>query len=178
MTGNLTLRSLCMLMLSAASMMQPLAGAEPATAEEAGPDMCTQEALMSYFPESYVKNSLKKFNVPEDKWPAITQALHSKERDVIKTVEAKAENMNPNPLKDPQQRQAAVKIFKETLLEIATVPLKNNGVTDETQIKAILDDIQQQKAKEFAYCIEKHRFPPLDGEPAKAKAPAEASTQQ
>ena len=65
--------------------------------------------------------------------------------------------MNPNPLKDPAQRQAAVKLFKETLFEIFSEVLTQHGVKDPKQIQAMLDDVQQQKAKRFAQCMEQQK---------------------
>lgn len=118
-------------------------------------DQCTKELLLSYFPEQFVNETLKKYNVPQDKWAKISQALIGKEKEIIKTVEEKASQMNPNPLKDPQQRQTAVKLFRETLLQVFGDALKANGVTDEKQFNAMLDDIQQQKAKKFAECMKK-----------------------
>jgi hypothetical protein len=118
---------------------------------------CSRELLLAYFPEAFVKETLKKFNVPQDKWEAITKSLNEKDKEVVKIVEEKASKLNPNPLKDPQQRQEAVKIFRETLLQVFSDAMKQNGITDEKQIQSMLDNIQQQKAKRFAQCMEKQR---------------------
>lgn len=136
--------------------------AAPVNANEAPPatppgadQECSRELLISYFPKAFVTETLKKYNVPEDKWNAITEDLAQKDKQVIKTVEEKASKMDPNPLKDPQQRQAAVKLFRETLTDLFSSTLKANGVTDEKQILDMLNDIQQQKAKRFAMCMQK-----------------------
>lgn len=118
-------------------------------------DECSRELLISYFPKAFVTESLKKYQVPEDKWNAIASDLALKDKQVIKTVEDKASKMNPNPLKDPQQRQAAVKLFRETLTDLFSSTMKANGITDEKQITDMLNDIQQQKAKRFAMCMQK-----------------------
>lgn len=118
-------------------------------------DECSRELLISYFPKVFVTETLKKYNVPQDKWDAISSDLSQKDKQVIKTVEDKASKMNPNPLKDPQQRQAAVKLFRETLTDLFSSTLKANGVTDDKQIGEMLNDIQQQKAKRFAMCMQK-----------------------
>lgn len=120
-------------------------------------DECAKELLLSYFPESIVAETLKHFSIPQDKWAGITKSLADKEKDVVKIVEEKAKEMNPNPLKDPQQRQAAVKLFRDTLLQVFSDALKENGVTDSSQFQAMLDNIQQQKAKKFAMCMEKKK---------------------
>lgn len=126
--------------------------AAPSAAEE-----CSRELLLSYFPEAFVNDTLKRFNIPEDKWAAINKSLSNKDKEVVKLVEEKASAMTPNPLKDPQQRQAAVKLFRETLLQVFSEALKENGLTDTNQYQAMLDDIQQQKAKKFAECMEKEK---------------------
>lgn len=118
-------------------------------------DECSRELLISYFPKIFVTETLKKYNVPQDKWDAIASDLEQKDKQVIKTVEDKASKMNPNPLKDPQQRQAAVKLFRETLTDLFSSTLKANGITDDKQIADMLNDIQQQKAKRFAMCMQK-----------------------
>lgn len=132
--------------ISAADVVAPIAN-----------DECAKELLLSYFPEPIVTETLKRFNVPEDKLPAIVKSLSSKDKEVVKIVEQKASAMTPNPLKDPQQRQAAMKLFRETLLQVFTSAMKENGIEDTSQFQAMLDDIQQQKAKKFAMCMEKHR---------------------
>ena len=118
-------------------------------------DQCAKELLLSYFPDQFVTETLKKFNIPQEKWDAIKKALAEKDKEVIKLIEEKASKINPNPLKDPQQRQAAVKIYRETLLEVFSDAMKANGITDTKNYQAMLDDIQQQKAKKFAECMRK-----------------------
>lgn len=120
-------------------------------------DECAKELLLSYFPEPIVTETLKKFNVPQDKWAGIKKSLSTKDKEVVKLVEQKAAAMDPNPLKDPQQRQAAVKLFRETLLQVFSDALKENGLEDASQYQAMLDDIQQQKARKFAMCMEKQK---------------------
>lgn len=118
-------------------------------------DECSRELLISYFPKVFVTETLKKYHVSQDKWDAIANDLAVKDKQVIKNVEDKASKMNPNPLKDPQQRQTAVKLFRETLIDLFSSTMKANGVTDEKQIQEMLNDIQQQKAKRFAMCMQK-----------------------
>ncbi len=128
-----------------------------ARTEAVGSDDCSRELLLAYFPRVFVNETLKKFNVPSDKWDRINKGLTEKDKEVIKIVEDKASKLNPNPLKDPQQRQTAIKIFRETLLQLFSDVMKSNGVSDDTQIQAMLDDIQQRKAERFAQCMEKQK---------------------
>lgn len=127
----------------------------PVLAAEQTVDECSRELLLTYFPEPFVKETLKTFNVPEDKWDTIQKSLASKDKEVIQTVEKKAAEMDPNPLKDPQARLAAVKLFRSTLLQLFSDVMEANGVTDEKQIQAMLDAIQLQKAQRFAKCMQK-----------------------
>ena len=103
---------------------------------------CSRELLIAYFPEGFVTETLKKYNVPQDKWSTINKELAAREKDVVKIVEEKAEKMSPNPLKDPQQRQAAVKLFRDTLFQVFSDVLKKAGVSDDKQLQAMLDDVQ------------------------------------
>ncbi len=121
-------------------------------------DDCAKELILSYFPENFVQNTLKKFKVPEDKWDAIKAGLAAKDRDILKIIEEKASKLANNPFKDrdPAQRQAAVKLFRETLFQSFEDVLKENGITDEKQIQDMLDDIRQQKIAGYKQCIEKH----------------------
>lgn len=118
---------------------------------------CSKELLIAYFPQTFLNETLQKFNVPQDQWAKINEELAAKDKEVIGIVEDKASKINPNPLKDPQQRRTAVKIFRETLLELFTSVMNQHNITDASQIQSMLDDIQQQKARRFAQCMEKQR---------------------
>lgn len=147
-----TLKTLMGIVLAGGTFATPMQIVAANPVEE-----CSKELLLSYFPENFVRESLKKYNVPQDKWNDIVKELNEKDKEIVKLVEEKAAKINPNPLKDPQQRQAAVKIFRETLTDAFSTTLKKNGVTDDNQIHQILDDVQQQKAKRFAQCMENQR---------------------
>ena len=128
------------------TIMAPVASYADATADEC------RELLLAYFPEPFVRETLKKFNVPEDKWDAIQKQLADKDKEVIKTVEKRAAQLDTNPLED---RQTAVKLFKETLLQVFTDVMKDNGITDNAKIEMMLKDMNQQKAQRFAKCMQK-----------------------
>ncbi len=117
---------------------------------------CSEEVIISYFPEPFVKQTLKDNNIPEAQWTAIVEALKNKNGEVVKFVEEKAAAMNPNPLKDPKHRDEAIAIFREALLTSFSDVMSKNGVTDQKQLQTMLDDIQKQKAKRFSECLEKH----------------------
>jgi hypothetical protein len=154
-------------LLSSHAFTQDISLGTPSSNPPGMSDECSRELLISYFPKVFVEETLKKYNVPQDKWDAISSDLAQKDKQVIKTVEDKASKLNPNPLKDPQQRQAAVKLFRETLTDLFASTLKANGVTDDKQIADMLNDIQQQKAKRFAMCMQKMaQTTPESGAPA------------
>jgi len=116
---------------------------------------CSEEKLFSYFPKEFVMNTLQKFQVPKDRWEPIYHDLASKDDEIIKTVEDKASRLSPNPLQDPKERHVAVKIFRETLQQVFTNVMNTHGISNENQIKMMLDDIQKQKAELFATCMKK-----------------------
>ena len=117
---------------------------------------CSPEVLVVYFPGIVVRETLNRFEVPEDKWNFIIEELNEKENQIIKIIENKASGIDPNPLKYPQQRQIVLKITRETLFEIFAEALKKHGFTDESKVQPMLDDIQKQIALRFAECMQKH----------------------
>jgi hypothetical protein len=129
------------------------------TAEEQPKDIqeCSRELLLSYFPEPFVRETLSRFQVSEDKTEDIVSQLSNQDQEVIKKVESKAAKLDPNPLKNFADRQKAVQLFRESLLEIFSDVMKRNGVRDDRQIQSMLDDIQHQKARYFVRCMEKQQ---------------------
>lgn len=124
-------------------------------------DDCSKELLISYFPEPFVNEVLKEYQIPKEQWAEINQALQDQDRTIISTVEAKAAKMTPNPLKDPSQRNVAVSIFKEILYEAFANVMNKYGIDDKNQITAMLDEIQYKKAKRFRECMEKQNTLPI-----------------
>ncbi|MEX1013248.1 MAG: hypothetical protein WD595_05265 [Waddliaceae bacterium] len=117
---------------------------------------CERERLLSYFPEDVVKEVLDQQGIPEEKWDSIASELSEKDEEIVKRVEEKARNTDSTPLRDPQQRSAAVKIFRQTLSEVFDEVMHENGITDRQQIQSMLDEIQRKKAARFIECIRKY----------------------
>ena len=69
-----------------------IAPCESIAAAPVAVDDCAKELLLSYFPAPIVNETLKHFDVPEDKWAGITKSLASKDKEVVKIVEQKAAN--------------------------------------------------------------------------------------
>ncbi len=116
---------------------------------------CSEDALMSFFPTEFVSKALESGNVPKEKWQKITADLQAADKLVVKTIEEKASQMNPNPLIDQSQIYTAFKLFKETLIEVFSSVMKSNGIEDQQQIESMLDEIQDLKRKRFQSCMEK-----------------------
>lgn len=159
-------KSLLTLLFSVGLMMNSLGAAT-----DVPPDACSKELLISHFPQIFVTETLKKFDIPQDKWSSIIKGLDEKSPEVMVIVEQKAAKMDPNPFKDrsAQQRQVAVKLFRETIFEKFNDVLKANGINDDKKAQAMLDDIALQKAKNFAVCLEKQKSdsnPVIPQEPA------------
>lgn len=152
--------------------------ASPMNGFAAQDEECPKELLMSYFPAKFVGVTLSKNNIPADKIELIQKELAEKDKEVVQAVEEKAAKMDPNPLKDPAQRDQAKKIFRETLYDLFAGVLNKNGITDSGQIHTMLDDIQRQKAEQFAKCVEKYQKEAKSTTPAKTPEPtvAPAST--
>lgn len=146
------------LSLIADDVEDPIMSKEPPLAGETGADdECSKEILMAFFPEPFVNDTLGRYKVPKEQWEVINAELAPQDKEVIKIVQDKAAKMDPNPLKDVQQRQAAVQLFKETLFDIFSGVMKKHGVTDDKQLHEMLDDIQHQKAKRFTMCVDRQK---------------------
>jgi len=117
----------------------------------------SQDEMMTYFPSKFVANTLEQYKVPQGQRLAIQNALSDKDQEVINLVEEKAAKMNPNPLRDPQMRQEAIKIFRDSLYEVFSKVMQAHGVTDKEELHSMLDDIQRQKAEYFARMIEEEK---------------------
>lgn len=116
---------------------------------------CTKEELMRFFPEQVVRSILLKHNVPKEKVDAIARELSQKDEELSKMVEEKSHRLDANSLKNLSQREAAAKIYRETLYEVFSKELNAHGVTDQDQIQAMLDDLQEARSKLFIECIRK-----------------------
>lgn len=120
--------------------------------------LCTKEVLMTFFPQPITKAVLLKHKVPEDKAEVISKELVKKSEAVTKSVEEKASKMETNPFTDLSQRDAAVKLFRETLFEVFSSVIKENQIEmDSNEIQALLDDMQEVKGRLFVECIKKEQ---------------------
>jgi hypothetical protein len=125
----------------------------PIVAFAAGDARCTKDVLLPFFPKVFLNDALKKYQVPSDEWVGIANDLAAKDKGVILLVEAKANKMNPNPLKDPSKRAEAVKLFDETLQTVFTDVMHAHGVLDDNKVKAIFNEVKQERMKRFTECF-------------------------
>lgn len=144
---------LSLLMFSLASLT---AHEEAQPKEEKSPASfsCSKENLLSFFPQPIVFQVFQEHDVPQEKWRAIYEELKKQDREIISRVEEKAGKMSPNPLKDLRHRAEAVKLFRDTLAESFRETMKKFGIEDPEQIQEMLEEIQIQKARAFAECLE------------------------
>ncbi len=139
------------ILLGASAVLSPLGAAE--YQEQLGE---SPEAVITYFPEKYVERTLERFQIPKAQRVSIISALAEKDAEVILIVEEKAAKMNPNPLRDPQYRLQAVKLFRDSLLEVFSSVMSKHGITDRDEVIEMLNDIQQQKAHEFSQSVKEY----------------------
>jgi hypothetical protein len=116
-------------------------------------DYCSQEALIANFPPTILQETLVQFQIPPEKWEVIRKELIDKDRDFVKELESRASKMSQNPLQDAQQRQTAIKLFRETLYDSFAEVMKAHGIDDAEKIQQMLDDIQMRKARAFGRCF-------------------------
>lgn len=126
---------------------------------------CTKEVLMTFFPKPVVKAILVQHKITEEKAQQIAQELAQKDREVVKLVELKASEMNPNPFSDLSYRDTAIRLFRETLYEVFAKVLKAHQITDENEIQHLLEDMQAVKGKLFVECIKKEYEYPSKSQP-------------
>lgn len=123
--------------------------------EEDRPLDCSRESLLSFFPKPIVFKVLKSYGIPKDKWEPIFRDLQQKDKNMLRIVEDKAAQMDPNPLKDVKHRSQAVKLFRDALAESFFSVMNKYGVKDPQQNEKMLQDIQIEKARAFAECLER-----------------------
>lgn len=116
---------------------------------------CTKEVFLSYFPEPLVNEVLREYNIQESLWPEINNKLKEQDLNIINTVLDKASSLSPNPLDDDSKRDVVISIFRESLYEAFFRVMKEYGIDNEQQIRAMLDQIQYMKGKAFKQCMEK-----------------------
>lgn len=147
----------CSLMISFfAGCCSLFAADQPATlSTKVDTTLCTKEELMTFFPKVVVKAVLVQNKVSETDAQAIADELSKKDQEVVKSVELKASKLDPNPFKDVSNRDQAVKIYRETLYEVFSNALKAHNISDDNQIKMILEDLQATKGRLFVECIKK-----------------------
>lgn len=150
---NLYTKTLAVLLLGASTLTAAADSDKTKAPEQNG--VCSKEVLMSFFPKPLVEAVLKENDIPGDKVNKIVVQLASASDTLIKRAEAKGSKMDPNPFKEPMNREQAAKIFRETLLEDFQKVLKAQGITDDKKIQSMLDDIQQRKSKLFVDCMQK-----------------------
>ena len=128
---------------------------------------CAKEDLSNYFPKVVVKPVLMKADISAEKAEIIAEDLSNKDGEIEKIVKDKYSKLDPNPLNDPSQRDVAIKVYRESLFQVFSKPLKAQGINDDDKIRALLDEIQRTKSKLFIECIRKETSIPSSPQAAK-----------
>lgn len=125
---------------------------------------CTQEELMHFFPSQIVESILIKADIPKDKAESIALTLSKKEKELSKILESRSEKLTENASNIASQREAVSKIYHESLYEVFSKVMNENGVTDSHRIQQMLDELQDTRSQLFLECIRgesaKHLFSP------------------
>ena len=114
---------------------------------------CTKEELMTFFPKAVVKAVLLKSKLSEEQVDSIADDLSTKDDELVKIVKDKASKLDPNPLHDLNQRDVAIKIYRESLFQEFAKVLRAHGIADDDKIQALLDELQRSKSQLFIDCI-------------------------
>jgi hypothetical protein len=137
----------------------------PAFAEVTNPEVdCSDEVLRRFFPKDITLEVLKKHNVPQDKWEGITNDLQATDGQIIKALEERVKPMMEKFKNSPEaaqnsddpalneQKAEMVQFFRDTITNAFAGVLNKYGITDQKEIQAMLDEIQELKFKRFEEC--------------------------
>jgi len=127
--------------------------ASAATAE------CSEDVLFKFFPRGFVTEVLKEHDIPQDKINNITETLYQADQEVFDLITSTAQNMEPNPLEDINAEAERAKLFRDSLMQVFTAALEQNGITDPQKIQTMLDEIQQKRLQRFIQCQKEGRLP-------------------
>ncbi len=120
---------------------------------ETGEIRCSKEELLSFFPKQIVEQVLLQFHIPAVKASEVAEELAAKNHELIQMVEQRAATLDPNPFKDPTQREKAIQIYQEVLYEVLAQALKSHEIVGEAQVDLYLQEIRKLKSRLFVQCI-------------------------
>ncbi len=116
---------------------------------------CSKEELLSFFPQPVIEYVLIHAHVSQEEATQIAKELAGKNRELLKLVEKKAAELSPNPFQSSNEREIAARIYQETLYEVFAQTLKAHGMTDDHQIRSLLEEMRVTQSKLFVDCIRK-----------------------
>lgn len=120
---------------------------------------CSKEELMQFFPQKLVRSVLIKTDMSPAKVTTITIMLSQKDSELSRTIESESEKLDENLMTHVSQREAAAKIYRETLYQVFSKVMNENGITDPDQIQKLLDELQEARSKLFLDCIHGKKSP-------------------
>lgn len=123
---------------------------------------CSKEELLSFFPQPVIEFVLVQAHFSQEEAARIAQELSQKDGELRKLVEKKAAEVSPNPFQNSSQREIASKIYQETVYEVFAGILKTHGITDDRQIRSLLEEMRIIQSKLFVDCIRNFEVASVD----------------
>jgi len=120
---------------------------------------CSEDVLFKFFPKGFVLEVLEAHNVPQDKADNIAETLYQADQEVFQLITSKANAMDPNPLEEVSAEKERAKLFRDSLTQVFTAAMEDNGVDDPKEIQAMLDEVQQMRMERFVQCQKEGRLP-------------------
>lgn len=116
---------------------------------------CFKEISSDFFSYDILVQALSLTLVPQSQWQLIYSALKIAVKQVPETVKNRANQMNPNPLENPFQPNAADELLTEALLEVFTNVMIANNITNPNNIRNMFSYIREQQDFRIQRCLEK-----------------------
>jgi hypothetical protein len=114
---------------------------------------CFKEIELDFFREDIVSQALSLHGVSQTNWKNINNNLRERARHVPRILRQKAEYMHPNPFQSPFQTRVAAQLLRQTLYEIFAATLKDNNITNESNIKDMFRYIREKQAHRLIACF-------------------------
>ncbi|NGX58734.1 MAG: hypothetical protein K940chlam3_01642 [Chlamydiae bacterium] len=136
----------------------------PAMISAVSQEECSQEVLFKFYPKGFVLEVLDKHDIPKGKAQKIADSLYEADQQVVMIIGQKASTMSPNPLEDIKADKERAQLFRDSLMEVFNDVMAQNGVTDNDDIKVMLDEIQQMRMQRFDQCRKQGLLPKMPSE--------------
>jgi len=126
-----------------------LATAEIAVAEVPA---CYRDLELNFFRANLVNETLSMHSISQSNWNLINQELQRNVRRVPEIVRARAKQMIPNPLDTPFDREIALQLLQEVLLEVFSETLSLFQITNQNKVEEMFQYIREQQIERLTHC--------------------------